>query len=99
MKLVLFADGVVGMQIAEYLAEKYPQDLSLVVTVAENEIFDFAQAVRVSACVFDSQENISARFSGEFEAIRVFKQSFRGRLFWPPVPFAAPRQSQLRPHR
>ena len=51
MKLVLFADGVVGMQIAEYLAEKYPQDLSLVVTVAENEIFDFAQAVRVSACV------------------------------------------------
>jgi methionyl-tRNA formyltransferase len=67
MKLVLFADGVVGMQIAEYLAEQYPQDLSLVVTVAENEIFDFAQAIGVSACVFNSQENLSARFSGEFD--------------------------------
>ncbi len=47
MKLVLFADGVVGMQIAEYLAEEYPQDLSLVVTTTENDILAFAQDRRI----------------------------------------------------
>jgi len=67
MKLVLFADGVVGMQIAEYLAGQYPQDLALVVTTTENDIFDFAQGQGVSACVYDTQENILARLSGDFD--------------------------------
>lgn len=60
MKLVLFADGVVGMRITEYLAEHYLQDLSLVVTTAENGIFDFVGNHGVSACVFDSEQSVIA---------------------------------------
>ena len=67
MKLVLFADGIVGMNIAKYLAEQYPQDLSLIVTVAENDIFDFVRGIGFSACVFDAEQNISARLSGDYD--------------------------------
>ena len=67
MKVVLFADGVVGMQIAKYLSGKYPEDLSLVVTTARNEIFDFAQDGGIAAVVFDNERQILARLPGDCE--------------------------------
>lgn len=67
MKLVLFADGVVGMHIAKYLVEQYPQDLSLVVTMTENDIFNLVQDVGKSACVFDSEQSVSERLSDDFD--------------------------------
>lgn len=67
MKIALFADGVVGMQIAEYLAEHYPEDLSLVVTTTRNRIYEFARDRGVPVCVFDSEQQISARLAGDLE--------------------------------
>ena len=67
MRVALFADGFVGVQIAKYLSEHFPEDLILVVTIARNEIFDFAQSSGIPACVFDDEVQMSARLSEDCE--------------------------------
>ena len=67
MKIVLFADNIMGQNIAKYLADQFPQDLSLVVTIEENDIFDLAQDNGVPTCVFDSEQNILARLPNDID--------------------------------
>jgi methionyl-tRNA formyltransferase len=56
MKLVLFADNTVGLSIAKFLIETYPEDLSLVVTMQKNEIFFFVEGKGIPVCIFESAE-------------------------------------------
>ena len=63
MKVLLLADQKVGYEIAQYLLANYPQDLVLVVTTDENEIFKTAQASDVPARVFESGEQLTEYLS------------------------------------
>ncbi|NOR68046.1 MAG: formyl transferase [Woeseiaceae bacterium] len=67
MKIVLFADDIMGMNIARYIADQFPQDLSLIVTIEENNIFDLAQDIGIPTCVFNSEESILARLPNDFD--------------------------------
>ncbi|MBI4807408.1 MAG: formyl transferase [Nitrosomonadales bacterium] len=61
MKLVLLADNVVGMKVAEFLLENYLEDLSLVVTTQKNEIYFAAEKKGVPVCIFDTAEGVLAK--------------------------------------
>ena len=54
MKLLLMADGKVGLDIAGWLMREHPEDISLVVTVTKNEIFYAAQGQGFPAIEFAS---------------------------------------------
>lgn len=58
MKLVLLADGLVGLRIVNYLVDAYPDDLSLVVTTQTNEIYRSAEKKRIPVYVFDSEDGV-----------------------------------------
>lgn len=67
MKIVLFADAIMGMNITRYLADQFPQDLSLVVTIKENKISDLAQDIGIPTCVFDSEQSIVPRLPDDLD--------------------------------
>lgn len=58
MKLLLLADGAVGLSITKYLIESYLDDLSLVVTIGENEIYFSAKEKGIPVCIFDSTDGV-----------------------------------------
>ncbi len=58
MKLVVFADGVVGLSIVKYLMESYPEDLSLVVTTQKNEIYYAVEERGIPVCIFDVADSV-----------------------------------------
>ena len=63
MKIVLFADNKVGMQVFEYFIKNYPEDLiKVVVTSTSSPIYTEAKLGNVSVEVFN-----------DFENLRVFK--------------------------
>ncbi|MCG3772344.1 MAG: Linear gramicidin synthase subunit A [Nitrosomonadaceae bacterium] len=61
MKLVIFADGVVGLSIAQYLIESYPEDLSLVVTTQINKIHCEAEERGIPVCIFDTADGVMSK--------------------------------------
>ncbi len=67
MKIVLFADGVVGLGIAQYLVSYYPQDITMIVTVVKNKISELAYERNVQTCIYDSMENVISRISEDTE--------------------------------
>lgn len=58
MKLVLLADGDVGLGIANYLLASYRQDLLLVITTEQNEIYNAAESKGVPVQVFESMPQV-----------------------------------------
>ncbi len=60
MRLILLADGDVGLGITQYLLERYPDDLLLVVTIEKNEIYRVAESNGVAVTVFDSSAQVLA---------------------------------------
>lgn len=58
MKLVLLADGDVGLGIANYLLASYRQDLLLVVTTEQNEIYRAAKSKGIPVQVFESESQV-----------------------------------------
>jgi methionyl-tRNA formyltransferase len=56
VKLILFADNAVGLSIAKFLIETYPEDLSLVVTMQKNEIYFAVEEKGIPVCIIDSVE-------------------------------------------
>ncbi len=58
MKLLLLADHEVGLEIAQFVIEHYPQDLALLVTTAENNIFHESRARKIPVYVFDTSERL-----------------------------------------
>jgi len=63
MNLVLFADKQVGLEVTEFLISKYSEDLSLVVTMADNEIARLAREAKVSYYIYDSSDNLYSHIS------------------------------------
>jgi methionyl-tRNA formyltransferase len=61
MRLLLLADQRVGFEIAQYLIECFPQDLALVVTTAENDIFHESRKRKIPVQVFDTNEALAAQ--------------------------------------
>lgn len=61
MKLLLLADQKVGSEIARYLIEHFPQDLALVVTIAENDIFHESRKQKIPVQVFNTNEALVAQ--------------------------------------
>lgn len=58
MRLVLFADGYVGGEIAAFLINNFPKDLSLVVCVEKNRIYDLAKSKNIQVCDYRSDEKM-----------------------------------------
>lgn len=58
MKLLLMADHHVGLEITRWLIDQYREDIALVVTTSENEIFSSAQKAGTNSIVFQSEEEI-----------------------------------------
>lgn len=56
MKTILFADGDAGKAISHYLLENYLCDLSMIVTIAENDISALANRHEVKTCIFEGTE-------------------------------------------
>ena len=63
MKLLLLADHQVGSEIAHFLLANYLQDLALIVTTGENDIFREANALGVPARVFETDEQIAGHLA------------------------------------
>lgn len=61
MKVILFADGSVGRKIAEFLLNNYSNDLDLVVTTSENEIYKDAERSKIPVAIFESDRKIIKR--------------------------------------
>lgn len=58
MKLLLLADGAVGLKFTQFIVKNYPDDLALIVTTHVNEIYLEAEGNNIRVCVFDSETNV-----------------------------------------
>ena len=63
MKILLMADGSVGLKIASWLIENYLEDLSAVVVTTENDIFFLAQSKCIPTLIFSSEEDLVSKIS------------------------------------
>lgn len=63
LKLLLMADGRVGLAIFEWLATYWGRDLGLVVVVSDNPISTSARQNGIPCAVFESEEKILAEIS------------------------------------
>jgi methionyl-tRNA formyltransferase len=59
MKLLLFADGQVGQEIAHWLIANFREDMALVVTTADNQIAAAARRAQARSVVFQSSAQIA----------------------------------------
>lgn len=53
MKIVLFADKFVGLEIAKYIVNNYKNDLCCLVVVGENELYNFAKSENVDCILYE----------------------------------------------
>lgn len=67
MKLILFADNKVGIEVLNYLLDNFREDLCTVVTIEENEIYRQAKLNGIQAEVFDKNNNHNEFYSKKFE--------------------------------
>lgn len=58
MKLLLMADNQVGREITRWLVNHYPEDLALIVSVADNEILAIARDAGLPCIEFGSNEEV-----------------------------------------
>ena len=78
MRSVVFADGAVGLSLLDWLISNYKQDIALVVTVAENEIYRRARDQGLPCAVYSTEKELVAYISESG-----FNIDF-GFLFWWP---------------
>lgn len=64
MKLLLCADHKVGLEITRILIDEYVEDLAMVVTVEENEIFHVAKTAQVPVRVFATSDELVTHLEG-----------------------------------
>lgn len=67
MKTALFADGYVGLDIAKFLIEHYPEDVSLVVVVKKNDIYRLAELNGVPVIVFHTTAQAMSHLSEQID--------------------------------
>lgn len=54
------ADQSVGVEVTQWILSEYKQDISLVVTTSENEIFNLAKQINVNHLVFKSAKQVDS---------------------------------------
>ena len=59
MKLLLMADGYVGLEILKWLLKEYPNDLVLVVSSSENEISALVKKTEIPIVIYKSSDQLS----------------------------------------
>ena len=59
MKLLLLADGHVGLEVARWLIANFRQDIGLIVTTAENEVAAVARDAQLQPLVFQSSKQLA----------------------------------------
>ena len=59
MKLLLLADGYVGLEIARWLIANFPRDIGLIVTTADNEVAGAARDAKARSLVFQSSTQVA----------------------------------------
>ncbi len=59
MRLLLLADGHVGLQIARWLFENFPNDIAMIVTMGDNDLLALAHDARIPSLIFRSSEQVS----------------------------------------
>lgn len=67
MKLILFADNKVGLEVFNYLFEYFPEDLGAVVTVENNQIYKEAKSKNIPVKIFDKNQADQNYHHNEFE--------------------------------
>lgn len=67
MKLVLFADNKVGLEVFNYLFENFSEDLAAVVTVENNQIYKEAKSKNIPVKIFDKNQADQNFHENEFE--------------------------------
>lgn len=67
MRLLLMADGAVGSAIAQFLMERYPQDLALLVTTSDNDLHALARQQGIATEVFQSEAQLIQQAGGGFD--------------------------------
>lgn len=60
MKAVLMADQSVGREVTQWILSEYKQDVSLIITTSENEIFNLAKQLDVKHLVFQSSNQVNS---------------------------------------
>lgn len=63
MEIVLMSHGVVGKKIFLWMLEHYRSDLSLVVTVMEDEIYEMAAKYNVKTIIYHSEDQLISQLS------------------------------------
>ena len=63
MRLVLFADGFVGKEIASFLIDKYPEDLYSVVCLTKNDIYRYAKEKNITVLDYSEEKKLLNRLS------------------------------------
>jgi methionyl-tRNA formyltransferase len=58
MKIILFADGPVGHEICTWLVDQYKGDVSLIVSIANNEINQRAEEAGIPSVVFSTDQDL-----------------------------------------
>lgn len=59
MKLLLLADGLVGLEIARWLIASFPEDIGLIVTTADNDVAAVAREAKARSFVFQSSAQVA----------------------------------------
>jgi methionyl-tRNA formyltransferase len=59
MKLLLFADGHVGLEIARWLIANFPEDIGLIVAAADNDVAEVARNGKARSLVFKSSAQVA----------------------------------------
>lgn len=67
MKLILFADNKVGLEVLNYLLDDFREDLCTVVVVEENEIYRQAKLNGVDVEIFHPSNSSNVFYNKEFE--------------------------------
>lgn len=67
MKLLVLADKEVGYEVVSYMIEQFPQDISLLLTITDNEIYKLAKRAGIRVKVFEATDVSSALENKEFD--------------------------------
>lgn len=67
MNNILFADGHVGLEIAEFLIQNFKEDLALIITIEENNIFRKAQNFGVQTLVFTTSDELINKLPADLD--------------------------------
>lgn len=67
MRVILFADGLVGKNITQYLLEEYKVDIISIIAITENEITELARNYNIPYCLYDSTTAISTTINYSFD--------------------------------